>query len=76
MYPSIFLIIAVPLLLSGCDSKFWKPLQCLETSKVVEIEAIIYRGGIVRLENGLSVDVGQPHEPVKVGSEWCVKYSR
>lgn len=59
----------------GSQGKAWyESAVCVESSKVVEIESIIYRGGYVRLENGQRINVRQ-RGPVSVGSDWCVRYS-
>lgn len=68
------------LLAQGCSSEWpsgrewYEAPACVETSAVVEIESIIYRGGWVRLENGSRVNVGQPHGPISIGTEICVSY--
>lgn len=46
---------------------------CIKTAKVVSIDAITYKGGIVTLDNGDTIDVGQSTQDVRVGSEICVQ---
>lgn len=61
----------------SCDKetnrKIWHGRECIETSKVVEVESIFYRGGWVRLEDGSRRKIGQPHEEISVGFEFCTK---
>lgn len=71
------LAITLPVLLvslGACSDGFLGGLKCVQYSKVVSIDAIIYRGGYVTLENGDSVKVGQQHNAITIGYNWCTRY--
>jgi hypothetical protein len=66
----IFIFLSISLM--GCEEFFREP-TCTKSSKVISIDSIIYRGGMVTLENGMSVNVGQPHKEIKIGTDICLE---
>lgn len=67
-------ILIMGALLQSCDME--PSSICVSNSKVVEIESIIYRGGWIKLENGMRFNVGQPHRAVTIGSLYCYKHRK
>ena len=49
---------------------------CVETSPIVSIDSIVYRGGLVTLADGSTLNVGQPTRVITVGVEICTKWEK
>jgi hypothetical protein len=50
------------------------PMQCVASSKVVDILTLEYRDATIKLENGQVVRVNQA--TLKKGDDYCLKYER
>ena len=57
---------------TGCSPGSWDAPECKVTSKVVSVDSIFYRGGMVTLANGDKINVGQPYTTIIVGTEICI----
>jgi hypothetical protein len=69
---TIIFIISIFIFTAIYDNKH--PLQCVASSKVVDILSLEYRDATIKLENGKVVSVNQA--TLKKGDNYCLAYER